>query len=131
MKKTGITINSYLEKKNPKLREVAEGIRKLMKRAVPRISEAINPWGVPTFEFNGPLCYMMIGKHHVTLGFLRGTSLMDPKRLLEGTGRNLRHVKLRTVEDVKMAGLKELLAEAAHLNRVQPPSDTMRRMKSK
>jgi hypothetical protein len=37
----------------------------------------------------------MVGKNHVTFGFHYGTSLDDPERLLEGTGKNLRHVKLR------------------------------------
>jgi hypothetical protein len=32
---------------------------------------------------------------YVNLGFYQGALLVDPKRLLEGTGKGLRHVKIR------------------------------------
>jgi hypothetical protein len=60
----------------------------------------------------------------VTFGFLCGTSLPDPAGLLEGTGKNLRHVKLRTAEDVSTPALRKLI-EAARLNKKAP----MERMK--
>lgn len=37
---------------------------------------------------------------HVNLGFSFATALPDPRHLLEGTGKNMRHVKLRSVADV-------------------------------
>jgi hypothetical protein len=57
----------------------------------------------------------MVGKYHVTCGFHYGTSLRDSHKLLEGTGKNLRHVKLFAVEDLKQKGLRELLRQAARL----------------
>jgi len=39
--------------------------------------------------------------------------LQDPERLLEGTGKNVRHVKLRALEDLQRKGLKEMVAAAA------------------
>ncbi|WP_298498205.1 hypothetical protein [uncultured Maritimibacter sp.] len=38
--------------------------------------------------------YLSLQSNWVNLGFYRGTSLVDPERLLEGTGKALRHVKL-------------------------------------
>lgn len=112
--------DAYLRKKDPKLREVVRGLRALVKEAVPDVTETVNPWGLPTFELNGPICYLMVGKNHVTFGFLRGTSLDDPKGLLEGTGKNLRHVKVRKKEDLSQGGLRRLVAAAARLNRETP-----------
>src|SRR5262245_35500742 len=129
--RAGVTVDSYLAKKSEPLQAAAKKIRSLMKKAVPKITEPINPWGIPTLEFSGHLCYMRVGKHHVTLGFVRGTSLMDPKRLLVGTGKHLRHVKIKTEEDVRNPDLKALLAEAAKLNRIEPISAMGRRMKGK
>ncbi len=54
------------------------------------------------------------------LDFCAGQSLKDPAGLLEGTGKNLRHVKLRTVEDLKRPELKKLIVEAAKLNKKEP-----------
>src|SRR5438093_12775037 len=98
-------INTYVEKKGPKLLFVAEGLRRLMKKTVAGVKESVNPWKMPTFESNGPMCFFMVGKDHVTFGFLRGTALKDPTGLLEGTGKSLRHVKLPEVEDFKRAGV--------------------------
>lgn len=38
--------------------------------------------------------YIALQKNWVNLGFYQGASLPDPKALLEGTGKALRHVKL-------------------------------------
>jgi hypothetical protein len=51
---------------------------------------------------------------------LRGAALPDPEGLLEGTGKSVRHVKVRTVADVKRPALKKLVVEAAKLNRRKP-----------
>jgi hypothetical protein len=50
---------------------------------------------------------------HVNVGFFRGADLPDPKGMLEGTGRFMRHVKLRPGSDVDAAALTRLI-EAAY-----------------
>jgi hypothetical protein len=62
----------------------------------------------------------MVGKNHITFIFIRGTSLPDPKGLLEGTGKNIRHVKIKSPEDLSRPGLRELLKSAARLNAKDP-----------
>jgi hypothetical protein len=67
----------------------------------------------------------MAGKEHVTFAFMRGAALPDPEKLLEGTGKGVRHVKLRSVVEVKRPEVKKLIAAAAKLNRKDPPSGMM------
>jgi hypothetical protein len=124
------SIDLYVDAKPAELREVAERLRKLVKKTVKGTKESVNPWKIPTFESNGPMCFFMVGKHHVTFGFLRGTSLPDPAELLEGTGKNLRHVKLRTAGDVRTPALRKLIEAAARLNKKEP-MEAMRAKKSK
>jgi hypothetical protein len=109
-------IDAYVEQRNPGLKEVIAAVRRLVKKTVPAAAEAVNPWGVPVFEVNGTLCFLMAGKQHVTLGFVQGTSLPDPAGLLEGTGKNLRHVKLKTADQVSNPHLENLIIEAAVVN---------------
>jgi hypothetical protein len=116
----GAWIDGYLEKKDPELQKVAGALRSLLKKSVKGCSESVNPWKIPTFESNGPMCMLMVGKKHGTFGFLRGASLPDPEKLLEGTGKNLRHVKLRTLEDVRNPALTKLIVGAMKLNKQQP-----------
>ncbi len=117
-------------KTNPQLQKVATQLRRMVKQTLPESRETINPWGVPTFEVNGPVCLMLVGKNHVTFGFTRGTSLADHEQLLEGKGKNFRHVKLRDPEQVRDAHLTKLLLEAAALNRATPLGVTGRPKKT-
>lgn len=59
--------------------------------------------------------YVNAFKDHVNVGFFFGALLNDPARLLEGTGKRGRHVKLRPGRDVDAAALGRLV-EAAYLD---------------
>lgn len=119
-------VDAYVERRNGGLKPVVDGLRRLLKKTVPKSREAINPWGIPMFDFHGPLCLIMVGKNYVTLGFPRGTALTDRTGLLEGTGKNLRHVKVMRVEQLRDANLRQLVLEAAALNRKTPLTPSMR-----
>lgn len=49
---------------------------------------------------------------HVNVGFFRGAEIADPAGLLEGTGRFMRHVKLRPDRGVDADALRTLVAAA-------------------
>lgn len=49
---------------------------------------------------------------HVNVGFFRGAELTDPAGLLEGTGKYMRHVKLRPGQAVDEAALRALIRDA-------------------
>jgi hypothetical protein len=122
--------SAYVRDDNPALRKVVSGLRTLVKTAVPGTKITVNSWGIPTFEAKDPFCFYMVGKNHVTFGFHYGTSLDDPERLLEGTGKNLRHVKLRAAEDLHKKGLKELVLAAARSEGKPPMKGISGRKKS-
>ena len=112
-------IDEYVEKAG-KQKNVVKGLRSLVKRTLAGCEEYVNPWKIPSFDSNGTVCGFMTGKEHVTFIFLRGAALPDPGGLLEGTGKFVRHVKVRTMEDVKKPALKKLIVEAAKLNKREP-----------
>ena len=112
-------IDKYVAKPG-KMKGVMKGLRALVRKAVPGCEEYVNPWKIPSFDSNGTVCGFMTGKEHVTFIFLRGAALPDPEGLLEGSGKSVRHVKVRTVADVKKPALKKLIVEAAKLNKREP-----------
>jgi hypothetical protein len=57
--------------------------------------------------------YVNVFRAHVNVGFFRGATLADPAGLLEGTGRFMRHVKLRADGTADAKGVKKLI-EAAY-----------------
>jgi hypothetical protein len=112
-------IEEYVAKAG-KQKDVVKGLRALVKKTLAGSEEYVNPWRIPSFDSNGTVCGFMTGKEHVTFIFLRGAALPDPGGLLEGTGKSVRHVKVRTMEDLKRPALKKLILEAAKLNKREP-----------
>ena len=49
---------------------------------------------------------------HINVGFFRGAEIADPTGLLEGTGKLMRHVKLRPGCEVDAVALTTLIATA-------------------
>jgi hypothetical protein len=56
--------------------------------------------------------YVNAFSFHVNVGFFCGAMLDDPAGLLEGTGKRMRHVKLRWAQQVNAVALSELIAAA-------------------
>jgi hypothetical protein len=56
--------------------------------------------------------YVNAFKAHVNVGFFRGAELTDPERLMEGTGKLMRHVKLGPGCNVNALALKKLIEVA-------------------
>ncbi|HVW74094.1 MAG TPA: DUF1801 domain-containing protein [Rhizomicrobium sp.] len=57
-------------------------------------------------------CYVDAFSAHVNIGFFQGASLKDPAGLLEGSGKRMRHVKLRRGGPVNDAALGALIDAA-------------------
>jgi len=56
--------------------------------------------------------YVNAFRAHVNVGFFFGAMLDDPAGLLEGTGKRMRHVKIRWAQQVNAVALSELIATA-------------------
>ena len=61
---------------------------------------------------DAPFGYVNVFAAHVNVGFFQGASLPDPARLLQGTGKFMRHVKLRPGIAVNAAALSGLIDAA-------------------
>jgi len=113
----GMQIDGYVAKLPSPRREIAQALRGIIREAAPEVSEAIK-WGQPTYELNGMFCYFVAAKDYVRFGFFRqGIMLENPKGLLEGTGKEMRHIKLRTMEDIKPQLFRKWVRRAAELNK--------------
>jgi hypothetical protein len=56
--------------------------------------------------------YVNVFTSHVNVGFFQGSALPDPAGLLQGTGKFMRHVKLRPGEAINSAALRRLIETA-------------------
>jgi len=62
---------------------------------------------------DAPFGYVNVFTSHVNVGFFHGAALKDPTRMLQGTGRFMRHVKLSADSTTNAATLSNLI-EAAY-----------------
>ena len=61
---------------------------------------------------DAPFAYVDVFTSHMNVGFFHGAELSDPESLLEGSGRRMRHVKLRPAALVAPAALSDLIDAA-------------------
>jgi len=82
-----------------------------------KISEAIK-WGNLTFMYKGNIAFVYTFKDtgYINLGFMRAVELSDPKKLFEGTGKGMRHIKVHSEKEIPKTQLKKWIREAMLLN---------------
>lgn len=92
---------------------VLSHLRELILAAIPDVVEFIN-WSRPCYgtKSGSLICYLHASKSHVNLGFEKGTSLVDPDKLREGTGKNMRHIKFRHDQDIDDPAVSAMLGQA-------------------
>jgi hypothetical protein len=99
--------------------EIAQELRKFIGEVFPDVIETvwekqgIAGYGIGPKKMSEQFCYIAPLKNYVNFGFYYGASLDDPYGLLEGTGKNLRHVKIRQKSDVANPSLRKLLEQAS------------------
>ncbi len=92
-----------------------DALRALILSAAPDIVEEIK-WSRPCYRTpHGMFCYLHRAKDHVTIGFQQGASLNDPKGLLEGTGKDMRHIKIVDVGGIDEPAILDLVHQAVRL----------------
>ena len=98
---------------DPHVRKLAQRIREVVMNAIPETEERVK-WGNPNYAVNGKnVANIMHFRDYVNLGFFQGAKLRSKR--LEGTGKGLRHIKVKVVGDIDKREFTRLLKEAAAL----------------
>jgi hypothetical protein len=117
-------IGRFLEAYTPDIRDLTHQVRALIASVAPDADEYLKlGWKVIWYGF-GPkmpdqFAVVMPTRNHVGLGFAYGCDLPDPKGKLEGTGKRMRHVKLRTAADAADPAIAALLRAQVALLRAE------------
>jgi uncharacterized protein YdeI (YjbR/CyaY-like superfamily) len=74
-------VDVYIEKAAPFAQPILIKLRQLVHHACPDVLENIK-WGMPSFEYMGPMFGMAAFKQHCTGGFWKSKLLHDPKNFL-------------------------------------------------
>jgi hypothetical protein len=110
-------VDAFLSSYPEQVRETASAARRLLKDLLPGVAETVDEsakllgysYGS---GYKGVLFTLIMSQTGVKLGIFRGSELPDPKHLMAGAGKVHRHVQLRSPDDIKRPGLRQLLKRA-------------------
>jgi hypothetical protein len=104
-------VDAWFDLTDP-FRMIAQPWFERLRSCGPDVRELIHD-GCPT-ACAGDAAFAYVGAYtgHASIGFFHGAALPDPAGLLEGTGKRMRHVKLRPGAEVDEEALRALIAAA-------------------
>jgi hypothetical protein len=105
-------IDAWLHSQRDNLRPLAEAWFERMRQCGVDVLELMHDGCPVACVEDAPFGYVNAFQDHVNVGFFHGAALDDPAGLLEGTGKRMRHVKLRPGRELDLAALGDLVASA-------------------
>ena len=112
------TFDQLLEITADEMRPIARRLRQVILEIDPdavevvRLGDRASTFGLGPKKMSEGYAYVLPYDNWVNIGFYKGASLPDPEGLLEGTGANMRHVKVRTVQAADQPAVRTLIEEA-------------------
>lgn len=112
-------VNAYIAKAAPFAHPILEHIREIVHEASPLITETVK-WGMPFFDYKGPVCMMAAFKQHCGFGFWKSSRLSDPNGFLKGSDEEAAagsFGRIMSVADLPPADvLKDFVLQAIAIN---------------
>ena len=105
-------IDAWIKEHPGELGAIAHQWFEAMRRCGDEVRELMHDGCPVACLGDAPFGYVNIFNSHVNVGFFQGAALRDPARLLQGTGKFMRHVKLRPGTASDPAAISRLIDEA-------------------
>jgi hypothetical protein len=109
----------FLKRFDPAIRELALEARELVSRVLAPSNESILDVYVLAMNYGfsermkDQVVYIGVYAKHINLGFYWGAQMDDPEGVLKGSGKQLRHIKIRSQADLGTPIIREYLRRAA------------------
>ena len=105
-------VEEWMRRHSDALGKIAQKWFEVMRASGDDVRELLHDGQPTACVGDAAFAYVDAFKAHVNVGFFRGAAISDPARLMEGTGKFMRHVKLGPGRDVDAAALKKLVETA-------------------
>jgi hypothetical protein len=99
-------VKDYIEKQKSPQKEIINKIRKIILKTIPKCDEA-KTWGVISYDKNK--FYLVALKDKINLGFSIIGLDKEEIKLFEGSGKTMRHIKIRELKDIDEKKISKLL----------------------
>jgi len=123
-----LQLAGFIAKFTPEIGELAEAVLARMRERLPGAVELVydnyNALAIgfgPTERSSDAMFSIAVFPRWVSLFFFHGTELPDPDRLLKGTGNVVRHIVLKSADDLDRPAVRALMA--AEIERSAVPLD--------
>lgn len=93
-------ITTYIAEAPEEQRKIMEAIRQIIHKEVPSVVENFK-WSRPVFSTDADFAYFKTAKSYLTFGIFKFDKIKDNVALLEGTGKDMRHIKIKKIEDLQ------------------------------
>lgn len=105
-------IDAWMKEHPDELGAIAQKWFEVMRKSGDEVRELMHD-GCPTACLgDAAFGYVNVLTSHVNVGFFQGSSLPDPSRLLQGTGKFMRHVKVKPGTVTNASALSRLIEDA-------------------
>jgi hypothetical protein len=105
-------IDAWMKEHGGELGTIAREWFEVMRNCGDEVREVLHDGCPVACLGDAPFGYVNVFTSHVNVGFFHGAALPDPARLLQGTGKRMRHVKLRVGTAIDAASLRRLIETA-------------------
>ena len=105
-------VDAWLGERSDDLGEVARLWFEALRACGDDVRELMHDGHATACVGEAAFAYVGSFKAHVSVGFFRGAELADPAGLLEGSGKRMRHVKVRVGDDIDDEALARLVDAA-------------------
>ena len=105
-------IETWMRQHPGELGAIAKHWFEVMRKCGDDVREVLHDGHPTACVADAAFAYVNAFKAHVNVGFFRGAEIIDPEGLLEGTGKFMRHVKLRPAPDFDAKALTKLIDTA-------------------
>lgn len=111
-------INQFLDDYEPEVQAIAHELCRVVTDAAPDLKEEVKRgWKNITYRGNGVVCAVQPYSRYVSLHFYKGTELDDPAGVLEGGGKQLRHIKVHSLDAIDEKVLAPFIKQAVALDK--------------
>lgn len=101
-------VTNYISEASEEQKKIMEALRIIIHKEVPSVVENFK-WSRPVFSTDADFAYFKTSKSYLTFGIFRFEKIKDNKDLLEGTGKDMRHIKIKKMADMKPGIIKTWL----------------------
>src|SRR5450432_755005 len=105
-------IEAWMNVQGDELGAFARGWFEVMRKCGDEVREILHDGCPVACLGDAPFGYVNVFTSHVNVGFFQGAALPDPARLLQGSGKFMRHVKLKPGMATDAASLRRLIETA-------------------